>query len=363
MKKTHYYVIDLVRIYAAVLVLLYHFATFELPEASGRVFPFLWRFDGVGDVGVEIFFVISGFVISMSAEGARSLAGALRFMHLRAVRILPALWISSLIAFAALAFAGEEIGSLVPPLIRSSVLSPVGPYIDGVVWSLVVEAVFYLMVGITIVFAPRVSLESLAKILCAISTLYLVVWSVAFLLDKELFAALSRFPSKVFLLRYGVFFALGMLLWLRLRGSRSVTENGLLLLAGFMCLVEIFVGRVFLWGTGTAAALLWLTAVGLMVLCITHSDRFEVQLSDLQRKTVRYLGSLSYALYLNHYTFGGSIVQSLATILPPVSPASMSLLFCASIACVLLISCFVTSAERLVKKPLMLLREPQLRSS
>ncbi len=147
MKKTHYYAIDLIRIYAAVLVLLYHFATFELPEADGHVFPFLWCFDGVGDVGVEIFFVISGFVISMSAEGARGLAGALRFIHLRAVRILPALWISSLIAFAALSFAGEDVASLVPRLIRSSVLSPIGPYVDGVVWSLVVEAVFYLIGG------------------------------------------------------------------------------------------------------------------------------------------------------------------------------------------------------------------------
>ncbi len=206
-------------------------------------------------------------------------------------------------------------------------------------------------------------MESLAKIICAISTLYLVVWSVAFLLDKGLFAALSRFPSKVFLMRYGVFFALGMLLWLRLRGSRSVTETGALLLAGLMCLVEIFVGRNLLWGIGTAAVLLWLTAVGLMVLCIAHSDTFEAQLSDLQRKMARYLGNLSYALYLNHSTLGRSIVQSLATALPPASPASMSLLFCASVSCVLLISCFVTSAERLVKKPFMLLREPRLRSN
>lgn len=357
---THYYVVDIVRIYAAALVLLFHFSSFQLPQTSGPVFAFLWPFDGVGSIGVEIFFVISGLVISMSAESASGIHGALRFIHLRALRILPALWISSVIGFAALSLAGQDITSLVPPLIRSSVLSPVGPYIDGVVWSLVVEAAFYLTVGITIVFAPRLSLENLAKIICAGSSVYLVVWSAAFLLDKELFATLSRFPSKVFLMRYGVFFALGMLLWAHLRGHRSKVAIGALLPAGLMCIVEIFVGRDLLWGIGTGACVVWLTATAFMVFCVMHADAFETGFTHRQRTIFRYLGSLSYALYLNHYTFGGLIVQSLATVLPPVSRVSVGLLFCASVCAVLLMSCFVTSAERIVKKPLMLRRSPQL---
>ncbi|WP_081377257.1 acyltransferase family protein [Rhizobium etli] len=357
---THYYVVDIVRIYAAALVLLFHFASFQLPQTSGPVFAFLWPFDGVGSVGVEIFFVISGLVISMSAESARGMQGALRFIHLRALRILPALWISSVIGFATLSLAGQDIGSLIAPLVRSSVLSPVGPYIDGVVWSLVVEAAFYLTVAITIIFAPRLSLENLAKIICAGSSVYLVVWSVAFLFDKELFATLSRFPSKVFLMRYGVFFALGMLLWAHLRSHRSKNAIGALLPAGLMCIVEIFVGRDMLWGIGTGTVAVWLTATAFMVFCIMHADAFEAGFTHRQRTIFRYLGSLSYALYLNHYTFGASIVQSLSTVLPPVSPGSVGLLFCASVCAVLLMSCFVTSAERIMKKPLMLRRSPQL---
>ncbi|MEX2695227.1 hypothetical protein [Rhizobium mongolense] len=67
---------------------------------------------------------------------------------------------------------------------------------------------------------------------------------------RRYLATLSRFPSKIFLMRYGVFFALGMLLLAHLRGHRSKVAIGALLPAGSMCIVEIFVGRDLLWGIG-----------------------------------------------------------------------------------------------------------------
>jgi peptidoglycan/LPS O-acetylase OafA/YrhL len=348
--SSHYYAVDLIRMIAACLVVLYHFALFNNALTGKIALPFLWPFGAVGDVGVEIFFVISGLVIAMSAENTRGLQGALRFIRLRASRILPALWISSLIGFAVLSLAGGSLPTLGILLIKSAALSPIGPYIDGVVWSLVVEAVFYVTVGITIIAAPRISLEMLAKVMCGVSTIYLAVWTVAFLTNEPLFELLSRFPSKVFLLRYGVFFALGMLLWSSLRGSRSASNKGAMLLAGIMCVLEICTHKDLMWGASIAAASIWLAAISIMIFCIVHADAIESRLNNRQRKAIRYLGSFSYPLYLNHYTFGGLTLQSLLNVFRPVSQLSLTALFVASVGAVLAMAAFVTSAEKVTAK-------------
>jgi peptidoglycan/LPS O-acetylase OafA/YrhL len=233
---------------------------------------------------------------------------------------------------------------------KSATLSPLGPYIDGVVWSLVVEAVFYMTVGITIIAAPRISLETLAKIICAASTIYLAVWTVAFLTNEPLFELLSRFPSKVFLLRYGVFFALGMLLWSSLRGNRSASIGGTMLLAGIMCVLEIFTHKDLMWGASIAAASIWLAAISIMIFCIVHADAIESRLSNRDRKVIRYLGSYSYPLYLNHYTFGGLIMQSLLKVFQPVSQLSLTIVFIASVGAVSAMAAFVTSAEKVAAR-------------
>jgi len=344
--SSHYYAVDLIRLIAACLVVLYHFALFDNALTGETAFPFLRPFGVVGDIGVEIFFVISGLVIAMSAENARGLQGAVRFIQLRASRILPALWLSSLIGFAVLSLAGGSLPMLGVLLMKSATLSPIGPYIDGVVWSLVVEAVFYLTVGITIIAAPRISLEMLAKMICAASAIYLIVWTVAFLTNKPLFELLSRFPSKVFLLRYGVFFALGMLLRSSLRGNRSASNRGAMLMAGIMCVLEICTHKDLIWGASIAAASIWVAAVAIMIFCIARADAIENRLNHRKRKAIRYLGKFSYPLYLNHYTFGGLIMQSLLKVFQPVSQLSLTIVFIASVSAVLSMAAFVTSAEK-----------------
>jgi peptidoglycan/LPS O-acetylase OafA/YrhL len=97
-------VIDGLRLLAAVAVAFYHFSGSErVGEAWGgttsHLFPTLGRFSAYGFLGVELFFMISGFVICMSAWG-RPLGD---FARSRITRLFPAYWPAVLITTAVVA--------------------------------------------------------------------------------------------------------------------------------------------------------------------------------------------------------------------------------------------------------------------
>ena len=94
---------NLIRFIAATLVIWSHaFRLLDRPHLllMDRAFGF-----GVGDLGVDIFFVLSGFLVAKSLDG-KTLA---EFVWARCMRIYPALWVSIAVSVlpAALVFADE----------------------------------------------------------------------------------------------------------------------------------------------------------------------------------------------------------------------------------------------------------------
>jgi peptidoglycan/LPS O-acetylase OafA/YrhL len=154
--------IDLLRFLAALSVVLYHWA-FRGHAADGLSsmhYPAIAGWAKYGFLGVELFFVISGFVILMSAR-----SGSLRdFAVSRVVRLYPAFWFCcTLSALVMLWLApgrpGYEVG-FAQYLVNMTMFSGfVGvASIDGVYWSLFVEMRFYLMVALVLALGwmPRV---------------------------------------------------------------------------------------------------------------------------------------------------------------------------------------------------------------
>ena len=108
-----------------------------------------------GYMGVELFFIISGFVIAMTLESSKSL---LDFAIRRFVRIWPALIVSAILTFFLLNWSDAPFAltrrQFWPNFIPSLTLTPVamwsGPFpkvdfVTGVYWSLVVEIRFYMI--------------------------------------------------------------------------------------------------------------------------------------------------------------------------------------------------------------------------
>jgi exopolysaccharide production protein ExoZ len=134
---------------AAVVVALDHGAGMAaLGKYSGA---HLW--DGVllnGRYGVDIFFLISGFIIAAVSLEGRDMAPAVgmrSFFARRFVRIVPMMWIA-IVAFALLQLAGRGYWHPMATL-RALTLWPWGNVEPSHIWTLRQELVFYLIFGLT----------------------------------------------------------------------------------------------------------------------------------------------------------------------------------------------------------------------
>jgi peptidoglycan/LPS O-acetylase OafA/YrhL len=333
-EKEHYFGVDLLRFFAASLVVLNHFGIFawNTPSmtATGKwiAFPALVPASWFGWVGVEIFFVISGFVIAASARHATP--GS--FVKNRIIRVAPALWICSTVALLVQVTSGQPLHVLLGSYARSLILSPKGPYIDGVIWTLVVEAVFYFLIYATLLAGKFERIDRIAAALGAASAAFLIFFAYAeYFHDIPMFGAIAaicgRFFFKVLLLRYGVFFACGILLWYGF--ERGFSRRTLALIAIFAAFgaVEIAIQSaeldqiVLLRSAAVSsvpslstramlAVFIWTGGVAGLILSVAFKSRIYRQLKAHGR-FLRDVGLLTYPIYLNHFILGMTLVPAL----------------------------------------------------
>ncbi|GGH31981.1 acyltransferase [Alsobacter metallidurans] len=271
----------------------------------------------IGDIGVEIFFVISGFVIPFSAANSRP--G--QFLLKRFIRIYPAVLVSSFIAFGALCLASGNAASHIPALLRSLTLLPVGPWIDGVLWSLAVEIVFYCVIAFLIPLGARGRLMLAAWLGISSAVFTLAVAAVFYLdlhgLQQEAASSAIRYYWKISLVRHGVFFALGMLIHDLSHGnsdrSKRTCAIALTAVGAFQIVLFQHLSAPSIELAAASSVIkagIWLLAIAALVVCIRR--RAEIaSLVGPWAGTVTSLGLLSYTLYLNHYTVGGVVGSAL----------------------------------------------------
>ena len=151
--------IQILRGLAALLVVLYHIRAMEA-LAIGRnglsEVPLLNGFVTNGFAGVDLFFVISGFIMVYVTQGIRAgIRSSLDFLFARVTRIYPLWWVFAgllSVMFVIYSATGyEDVWDrarqgepLVPYLVKSFFLVPqAAPPVLGVGWTLVHEMYFY----------------------------------------------------------------------------------------------------------------------------------------------------------------------------------------------------------------------------
>ena len=273
---------------AALMVVITHLPTMEAKHAGDALLPMSVM---LGISGVDLFFVISGFImVYVTWQSQNSLRKAGEFLFARATRIYPIYWIVALAVLLAwmikpgiLSFDAEQTS-----VIKSFALWPQDGFpMLKVAWTLIHEMYFYLVFTLIILFAHKWRLLLLSLWMAIVMGGNVLGWS-----------SMSPEMALVFHPLSMEFFMGAVAAWLFLSGYKSggavmVTLGVLGWLAAIIYLVtlpELYfpVGwdRIILFGLPAA-----LLTYG--VACLEFKGRVLPKWSEI-------FGNWSYSLYLTH---------------------------------------------------------------
>jgi peptidoglycan/LPS O-acetylase OafA/YrhL len=291
--------LDLLRFLAASVVVIYHH-TYQFTAGASSydgAFPTIQSGSRFGYLGVNLFFLISGFVILWSASNKT----VRQFVASRALRLYPTFWAAILLTLIAVAVLGPEGGfPSVRTIITNTTMVPGylgSDFIDGVYWTLAVELKFYLIVAIIILFKQLRHIE-----------IWLCAWLIALILctmgfGKYGLSSLSLFP-------YGSLFVGGCWAYLiRARGASWLRLTGFLAsavlsLAVVPSQVPQFIQPVLPADVRTALLLVGLIYLTVLSIALNWWRARNASLAI-------YLGALTYPLYLVHNRIGRLVYASL----------------------------------------------------
>ena len=149
--------IQMLRGVASILVVLLHISV-NSQEILG--YPFLGNVFLFGGSGVDIFFVLSGFIITYSNfKYIAKPAGIGKFLKRRFVRIFPIYWIIItvflMLQLALPAFYKTHFDTGIGNLLQTYLLLPGHIMLNGVSWSLTNELFFYLLFTLALVIPNK----------------------------------------------------------------------------------------------------------------------------------------------------------------------------------------------------------------
>lgn len=343
--RDHYAGLDLLRFVAASGVMLFHFTVlaWAMPESTayrisgGHVaFPELAPWISVGWIGVQVFFVISGFVIAFSTEGATFAS----FLRSRALRLLPAAWICATVTWLAL---GGSLGDYA----RSMTLSPWGPWVDPVYWTLGIELSFYGLVALLIAAGGNHRLHWLAIVIGGVSAVYWVAFWLA--LDSSVPSAWGRWllehqedrRLQLLLIPHGCFFALGVYVWHYFRRAGGAAVATICLLLAMVCVLQIVahntlaVNKTHIQSQAEYAVGAWAAAIVAMIAMVGWRG---AKVGQRMQALLRRIGLMTYPLYLVHQVLGCLLLGVLASL-----GASRWIAFAASVLIVLTLSLIIST--------------------
>lgn len=279
-------IIDYYRLAAALAVVAFHYLyngidNGKVGSISHEPIAALAQY---GYLGVNLFFMISGYVITASAAGKT----ARQFAVGRALRLYPAFWVAlAITSGVALFLGGERMGVTPEQFLANLTMVPslLGqPYVDGVYWTLLYELQFYVAVFLLILFGQGHRVAALMPT-WAMVMLYLTMAA------PELTGAAPLLGS------YFIWFAAGAII-------ASIAESG--------------------WSAYRAAGLLAtflpITSLELTVTTVLKVAIFLAvlitvipQVRNLRLPGSRTAGALTYPVYLLHAHIGYMLLDRFAT--------------------------------------------------
>lgn len=332
---------DTLRFAATVGVLAYHYISSYLPAYPDKPWlAYAAHITRYGYLSVELFFIISGFVILWSAQGK----SATSFAVSRICRLYPTFWVAMLLTSAcylllgphATAMSGQEI-SLHRLLANATMMPHIfdAELIDGVYWTLEMEIRFYFLIFVLVLFRQIDNIEG-----------WLYLW-----LAACIWTTLGDAPRLIgffAIAPYGPFFIGGSLLYLlHARGWTWPRGIALLITVALSVVESLRLGAGFITVDAEAewvvpVTVLTLFGLLLWVFVLRHrSDNFS------QSRLSYRLGAITYPFYLTHAGIGRVLIEILLPHTGPVLAVTLT-----TICIVALAQTLVVLVDEPARKPM-----------
>ena len=281
--------LDYTRFVAAMAVVFYHYLAHGQPGITATPLAGVATY---GYLGVDVFFLLSGFVIAMSGHGrtAREFAAA------RLTRLYPAFWVSLLLTTLVLTVWGDRIGRSVTvgQVLANATMAPElfdSAPVDVVYWTLLYELKFYVLVIFLLALGQGRRLGTL-----------MAWWAIG--MFGLMIAAPRLAAETVYAGGFYSYFATGAVIAdVRRRGRWTPVH-----VAALFCGAALMTARaqrdpgpvgVFDVDVSAGASLLFVGVLILFFLAVTHPRAAATRLP-----LAAGVGSLTYPLYLLHWGIG-----------------------------------------------------------
>ena len=280
-KIKRYQELDALRGIAALFVVLFHF-TLNRPEAE-------YGFK-LGVTGVDLFFIISGFVIFMSLTNINS---SKEFIVNRVSRLYPTYWASVTFAFISIIVSSKF------QLNHLSIVQYLGnltmfqyylkiPDIDGPYWTMIIEMIFY--IGILILF--HFKLTKFLNPIC-LSLIIITVFLTSFYFNNIF---VKRLLAYIPLLQFLPLFFAGITFYRIYTSQTFLKKNYFFIALCFVCQALLY--------NYSEKTKLYISQIEYTLMLSLYFLLFTLfcnkKLKFIITKTSLFLGKISFALYLIH---------------------------------------------------------------
>ncbi|MGW2558862.1 acyltransferase family protein [Streptomyces sp. NPDC001514] len=300
------YALDALRVVAALSVMFFHYTGIDAATKANwgvhpkELFPSLFPFTVYGNYGVQLFFIISGFVICLSAWGRTP--G--QFVRARFLRLFPAYWFSVVVALVI--WRGLPDGQRQAPTVSDSLANftmfqvPLSArHLVGAYWTLWVELTFY-MIFLVVLWK---GLDYMRV------TVFCWVWLIAGVLMQQPGQAVPLLSVFTQPLNTALFVA-GIAMYLMYRFGPDLKLWGLLGASWLVMQHDLFEsvmkGRERGYDRSFYVALAIVTVCYLLVLAVALR-----KLEWVSWKWLATAGALVYPLYLLHEELGWAMIREL----------------------------------------------------